>query len=69
VESTVESPSQTDGGAVDAGTETDAPVDGPADAPTADAPDAADDTAGADDAMQKNSSRRANRPSVPSAAA
>jgi len=53
VESTVESPSQTDGGAVDAGTETDAPVDGPADAPTADAPDAADDTAGADDAMQE----------------
>ncbi|EMA67178.1 intein-containing adenosylcobalamin-dependent ribonucleoside-diphosphate reductase [Halorubrum kocurii] len=49
VEGVAEPPSQTDGGAVDAGTATDAP----AEAPTADGPDAADDAAGADDAMQE----------------
>jgi len=59
VGSTVESPSQTDGGAVDAGTETDAPVDGPADAPTADAPTPRT-TRLAPTTRCKNSSRRAN---------
>ncbi|WP_050033652.1 intein-containing adenosylcobalamin-dependent ribonucleoside-diphosphate reductase [Halorubrum halophilum] len=54
VEGVAEPPSQTDGGAVDAdtadaGTTTDTPVD----APAAGGPEAADDAAGADDAMQE----------------
>ncbi|WP_435097453.1 LAGLIDADG family homing endonuclease [Halorubrum sp. N11] len=53
VESVSESSSQTDGGAVDAGTATDAPVDVTPDISTADGPEVTDDADGADDAMQE----------------